>query len=86
MGNRLINQYPTCILMVDLVEQRLQGDAGASKMEKAQKFHTVCLTEDQLIALVVELSQKAGVDPWAWKTGAAIFGDHKRTETAALAD
>jgi len=44
-------------------------DAGASKTEKAQKFKTACLTEDQLIGLVADLSRKAGVDPWAWKTG-----------------
>eukprot|EP00668_Euglena_longa_P001217 GGOE01001442.1.p1 GENE.GGOE01001442.1~~GGOE01001442.1.p1 ORF type:complete len:935 (+),score=193.92 GGOE01001442.1:316-2805(+) len=46
-------------------------EPGSSKMERADKFRTPRLTEDELITLVVEQSRCLGVDPWAWKGGAA---------------
>eukprot|EP00667_Euglena_gracilis_P001288 EG_transcript_1288 len=49
-------------------------EAGSSKLERADKFHTSRLTEDGLIALVVEQSQRLGADPWAWKGGSAETG------------
>lgn len=66
------------------MEWKLHQDAGASKTEKAQKFKTACLTEDQLIGLVADLSRKAGVDPWAWKTGAVRLSYDLEIETVGI--
>jgi replication factor C subunit 1 len=50
-------------------------EPGQSKLEKAKKVNTKQLAEDQLIELVVEVSQRMGVDAWAWKGGASQVVD-----------